>query len=101
MAARKNAFEYRLVGAAASRSKPRIFRRRRLLSRQGNKQLMLSFVIDRCLQPDPSAKPNLNPIQTAPPLFVKSVKNGKLYTVGEGDDMINVVHIWGKTSRSS
>ena len=48
------------------------------------------------LQPDPAAKPNLNPIQTAPPKFVKSVKNGKLYTVGEGDDQICLVHVWGR-----
>ena len=49
-----------------------------------------------CLQPDPAAKPNMNPIQSAPPTFVKSVKNGKLYTVGNGEDMINLVHVWGK-----
>lgn len=48
------------------------------------------------LQPDPAAKPNMNPIQSAPPTFVKSVKNGKLYTVGSGEDMINLVHVWGK-----
>ena len=48
------------------------------------------------IQPDPNAKPNLNPIQTAPPKFIKSVANGKLYTVGDGDDMISVVHVWGE-----
>ena len=48
------------------------------------------------LQPDPDAKPNLNPIQAAPPEFVSSTSNGKLYTVGHGDDMISLVHVWGE-----
>jgi len=47
-------------------------------------------------KPSPDAKPNLNPIQTSPPVFVKSTKNGKLYTVGTGDDLIHLVHVWGK-----
>ena len=47
------------------------------------------------LQPDPNAKPNLNPIQTDPPKFIKEVKNGKLYSVGSGEDMIYLVHVWG------
>ena len=47
------------------------------------------------LQPDPNAKPNLNPIQGDPPKFIKGVKNGKLYSVGSGDDMIDLVHVWG------
>ncbi|XP_006823777.1 protein dcd1A-like [Saccoglossus kowalevskii] len=45
--------------------------------------------------PDPHAKPNLNPIQTDPPVFVKQIKNAKLYTVGKGDDQIKVLHVWG------
>jgi hypothetical protein len=35
------------------------------------------------------------PILTDPPIFVKSVPNGKLYTVGSGDDTVPVVHLWG------
>lgn len=46
-------------------------------------------------KPSPDAKPNLNPILTGAPVFVKSVTNAKLYTVGSGDDIINVVHLWG------
>ncbi len=47
------------------------------------------------MQPDPNAKPNLNPIQTDPPKFIKQVKNGKLYSVGSGEDLIYLVHVWG------
>lgn len=59
-----------------------------------------SFIIfyDSCVQPDPNAKPNLNPIQTDPPKFIKQVKNGKLYSIGSGEDMIYLVHVWGKWS---
>ena len=44
------------------------------------------------------AKPgprNLLPIDDAPPKFVKQVKNGKLYTVGQGDDTRSLIHLWG------
>eukprot|EP00118_Oscarella_pearsei_P028851 m.3100 g.3100 ORF g.3100 m.3100 type:complete len:442 (+) comp9050_c0_seq2:79-1404(+) len=46
-------------------------------------------------KPSPSARPNANPIQTEPPRFARSVKNAKLYIVGEGDEEISVVHLWG------
>jgi exportin-7 len=46
-------------------------------------------------KPDPRAKPNLNPVQSDPPKFLKSVKNGKLYSAGNGDDLIHIVHVWG------
>jgi len=46
-------------------------------------------------KPDPDAKPNLNTIYTAAPTFVRSVKNGNLYTVGDGEDKISIVHVWG------
>jgi len=46
-------------------------------------------------KPDPNAKENDNPIQAGDPVFVKSVKNAKQYTIGTGDDIINVVHLWG------
>lgn len=45
--------------------------------------------------PKPDAKPNTKPILTGAPVFVRSVPNGKLYTVGSGDDIIPVVHVWG------
>lgn len=46
-------------------------------------------------KPDPHAKPNLNPIVDVTPVFVKEIKNAKLYTVGEGDDQIYITHLWG------
>jgi hypothetical protein len=46
-------------------------------------------------KPGPDAKPNNMPIFTGAPVFVKSVTNGKLYTVGSGDDQVPVVHLWG------
>ncbi|XP_077988483.1 protein dcd1A-like [Glandiceps talaboti] len=45
--------------------------------------------------PDPHAKPNLNPIVTDQPVFVKQVKNGKLYKAGKGDDEFKILHVWG------
>ena len=38
---------------------------------------------------------NLNPIDTAPPKFVKQVPNGKLYTVGPEGDKKDLIHVWG------
>lgn len=46
-------------------------------------------------KPDPSAKPNLNPIIDGKLTFVKEIKNARLYVAGEGDDKIDVVHLWG------
>mmetsp|Transcript_131156 Transcript_131156/g.184994 ORF Transcript_131156/g.184994 Transcript_131156/m.184994 type:complete len:443 (-) Transcript_131156:72-1400(-) len=46
-------------------------------------------------KPDPNAKGNFNPVWTGTPTFVREVKNAKLYTVGEGEDKIDVVHLWG------
>jgi isopenicillin-N N-acyltransferase-like protein len=37
----------------------------------------------------------LNPIIDEEPVFVKEIKNAKLYTLGSGDDQINIVHLWG------
>ena len=37
----------------------------------------------------------MNPIYTNAPTFVKSVPNAQLWYVGGGDDIINVVHLWG------
>ena len=47
------------------------------------------------MKPDPNAKPNLNPIIDQAPKFVKQIQNGKLYTVGSGDEQIYIVHLWG------
>jgi isopenicillin-N N-acyltransferase like protein len=45
--------------------------------------------------PDPNAKPNLKPIDTGAPVFVKSVPNAELWTVGTGEYAVSVVHLWG------
>jgi len=46
-------------------------------------------------KPSPDAKPNLLPIASGAPVFVSSIKNAKLYTVGSGDDTIKILHLWG------
>jgi hypothetical protein len=46
-------------------------------------------------KPSPEAQPNVLKISTDAPVFVKSAKNAKLYHVGEAEDMIKVVHLWG------
>eukprot|EP01050_Picozoa_sp_SAG11_P040337 SAG11_NODE_17482_length_517_cov_1.124402_1_plen_75_part_10 len=38
---------------------------------------------------------NLQPIDEAPPVFVRAVSHGKLYTVGQGDDKKDLLHLWG------
>jgi isopenicillin-N N-acyltransferase like protein len=38
---------------------------------------------------------NTLPIDEAPPVFVKSVPNGKLFTVGQGDDKKDLLHLYG------
>ena len=48
------------------------------------------------LKPDPGAKQNLNPIYTEEPKFIRSVKNGKLFRVGEGEDAFDIVHVYGE-----
>ena len=45
--------------------------------------------------PKPDAKPNLNEIYTARPTFVRSTQNAKLYHVGDSEDRMNVLHLWG------
>lgn len=39
--------------------------------------------------------PNTNPINTDPPKLINSVPNGKLYSVGRGDDAIDLLHVYG------
>ena len=47
-------------------------------------------------QPSPDAKPNLHEVLTAAPKLVSSAANGKLLTVGDGDDLIHLLHVWGE-----
>ena len=49
----------------------------------------------RCNGHSPPGPRNLHPIDDAKPVFVKQVINGKLYTVGQGDDKRDLVHVWG------
>lgn len=49
----------------------------------------------RCNGKAPPGPRNLHPIDEAAPVFVRSVKNGKLYTVGQGDDKKDLIHVWG------
>lgn len=45
--------------------------------------------------PGPNGAPNAMPILTGNPVFVRSIPNAALYTVGSGDDTLPVVHLWG------
>ena len=57
--------------------------------------LLAPVLASRC---DGAAEPgprNELPIDTAPPVFVSQVANGKLYTVGLGEDKKDLVHLWG------
>ena len=50
-------------------------------------------------KPHKDAKPNLNPIYTADPVFARKYQDGagneaQLFIAGQGDDKISVVHIW-------
>jgi len=47
-------------------------------------------------KPNPAATPNLNPIWTGAPTFVSSATNGTLYTVGEGEEMVHLLHVFGE-----
>lgn len=38
---------------------------------------------------------NNSPIYDSPPKLVSEISNGRLETVGEGDDLIQIVHVWG------
>jgi hypothetical protein len=46
-------------------------------------------------KPKPNAAANTYPINTAEPTFVKSVKNGKLFTMDQGNTTVSIVHIYG------
>lgn len=49
----------------------------------------------RCNGEAPPGPRNTNPIDEARPAFVRSVPNGKLFTVGHGDDAKDLIHVWG------
>ncbi|XP_078483757.1 protein dcd1A [Ciona intestinalis] len=46
-------------------------------------------------KPSPDAQPNENSIQKPDFKLVGSTKNGKLYTVGTGNEVLKVLHVWG------
>jgi len=48
-----------------------------------------------CNGQGPSGQPNNYPIFTTPPVLIKSVPNGRLYSVGSGVDAVPIVHLWG------
>lgn len=43
----------------------------------------------------PPGPRNTHPIDDAAPVFVRSVANGKLYSVGQGDDKRDLLHLYG------
>ena len=45
-----------------------------------------------------NGKPNPYPVNSAPPVFVKSVPNGKRYIAGQGNDTFLVAHVYGTPS---
>ena len=49
----------------------------------------------RCSGDSPPGPPNLHPIDTSAPKLNKTVANGKLYTVGSGEDAVDLLHLYG------
>lgn len=41
--------------------------------------------------------PNLNPIDESEIKLVRTVENGSLYTIGNSEDRIWLIHVWGET----
>lgn len=66
------------------------------IMRNGWYQRVVITVPGLFLQPNPDAKPNLNPIFHGDPQFVRQVENGKLYVAGISQDSFYIVHLWGK-----
>jgi len=46
-------------------------------------------------KPNPNAQMNTNPIFMGEPVYIKSVKNGHLYQVNTGTNMVPIVHVYG------
>ena len=57
--------------------------------------LVLGAEAADCNGAAPPGPRNTHPIDDAPPVFVRSVENGKLYHVGQGDDRRDLLHLWG------
>ena len=49
----------------------------------------------RCNGEATPGPPNTLPIDEAPPVFIRQVAHGKLYSVGQGGDQKDLVHLWG------
>jgi len=45
--------------------------------------------------PQEDAPPNLKPILTAPPTFIRESTNGKLFEVDTGNNKVSILHVWG------
>jgi hypothetical protein len=54
----------------------------------------LLVVVAHC-EFDCQGQPNNNPIINEEPVLVKTIANGKKYTVGKGDDSIYLIHVYG------
>ena len=48
-----------------------------------------------CANDTSQGSPNLNPIDDRPPKLLRIVQNGLLYTIGNGEDQLWLVHVWG------
>lgn len=49
-----------------------------------------------CANDTARGDPNLIPIDDNPPVLVRTVENGSLYTIGSGEDQSWLVHVWGE-----
>lgn len=56
--------------------------------------LLLAAAVATCSK-NCQGKPSAYPVNTAPPVFVKSVTNGKRYLAGQGNDSFHIVHVYG------
>lgn len=46
-------------------------------------------------KPNPAAQPNTIPIWQGNPTFLNSTDNGKLFIVGQGNDTVQILHVYG------
>jgi hypothetical protein len=49
----------------------------------------------RCHGDSKPGPPNLHPIDNSAPVLNKTVENGKLFTVGSGEDAVDLLHLYG------
>lgn len=59
------------------------------------RMIVILFLIIPTSSPALEIKKNENPVYQGPPVFVRSCSNGILEKVGEGDDVIHILHLWG------